>query len=95
MAFWEHEDDEEQPRPRYGAIRWVGDTDADDAIRAVRACASITEACRFLLDGFTVGECWAIVDLSSLTVVRRGTGRRWLRSSGSMRRTAPRADFSP
>jgi hypothetical protein len=95
MAFWETEDDEEQPRPRYGAIRWVGETDVDDAIRAVRACTSITEACRFLLDGFTVGESWAIVDLPSLTVVRRGTGRRWLRNSGSTRRAGYRADLSP
>jgi hypothetical protein len=83
MAYWETEDGEDQTRSRYGAIRWVGETDVDDAIRAVRACGTIAEASRFLLEGFTVGESWAIVELPSLNIVRRGTGRRWLRASAA------------
>jgi hypothetical protein len=90
MAYWESEDGEEHSLSRYGAIRWVGETDVDDAIRAVRACGSVAEASRFLLEGFTVGECWAIVELPSLNIVRRGTGRRWLRASAAGRQVTTR-----
>jgi hypothetical protein len=88
MALCDAEYNEPRPRPSFGAIRWIGETDIDDAIQAVRACSTIAEACQFLLDGFTEGESWAIVDLASRSVIRRGTGRRWLRNSASPRRVS-------
>jgi hypothetical protein len=65
----------------------VADVEADEAIQAVRACRSIGDAYRFLLDGFAEGDQWAIVDLRSLSVVRRGTTRLSLVGQGASDRT--------
>jgi len=56
-------------RARFGVIRWEAGADLEDAIRLVKACDDPAAAVQLASRACPAGERWAVVDLSTMSVV--------------------------
>jgi len=59
-------------RRRYGAIVWHPGVGIDDAIRLVRAADDPEEAMGLVAPGCREDQRWAVVDLTTMSVVAAG-----------------------
>ena len=59
--------------PQYGAFVWEASADIDSAIRVVRAFADPQDAILSVAPNCLDGERWAVVDLTVMRVVAKGS----------------------
>jgi hypothetical protein len=72
-------------RGRFGAIRWEDQASLEDAIRLVKACHDPNDAVRVASSSCRAEERWAVVDLTTMSVLASGPPR----SPARLNRTPP------